>query len=482
MVEPFDVPVIGDSNQVPQDDPQWTMNFYGEKVSDKVLTLKPTPGTELLVTLTQNGGGRGQIVIGDRYFAVQGAFLVETVLGVTIVRGTLATLTGKVGMVFNNPPSGDAQILVVDDLYGYVLEIATNTFVNEVTMAANGFVGGNSQAAFCAGRGVAILPGSAQYQFSALFDFKIWTGIDSGTATCLSLLNGTLKSIVSNGDLLYLWSETGFEVWQNGSANAQSPNPLGRILNGDKIGIEAPHSAFFIGRYAYWLGGNLEGRGVVYRHSGGGQPERISNHSTERNIADITDPTDGNASSDNSFGHLFYILTFREGNRTFCYDIITGLWHDRGQREPATGEQFALPFISIVVYQGLRLGMDYRNGDIWNISDTIYTDNNNPIVRERILSPIPGEADYQTFYQGIELFGQVGNTPVGMPIPNVMMQYSFDRGMTYSQEEWSPIESIYGYETRVRWVGLGSGYGLALRFKIAAKQYISWRMVRVRAE
>lgn len=211
-------------------------------------------------------------------------------------------------------------------------------------------------------------------------------------------------------------------------------------------------------------------------------PERISDHSTERNISDISEPGDGNATTYQSLGHIFYILTFKNGNRTFCFDAITGLWHERAQRDPNTGNLFALPFVSIIALDGELLALDSRNGNVWRVDDKVYTDNGNPIIRDRILSVVPKEADWPTFYQSAELFGQVGNTPVDKDDPNVMFRYSTDRGMTYSQEDWAKMGGNGTYETRVRWTGLGSAYGLALWFRVVASQYISWRMVRLRAQ
>jgi hypothetical protein len=273
------------------------------------------------------------------------------------------------------------------------------------------------------------------------------------------------------------------EIWQNGAGTAVSPNPLGRIMNVDKIGILAPNSALFSERWAYWLGTSLDGgRGVVYRHSGGGPPERISDHADERQIATLSTPEDANATSYQSLGHVFYLLTFRSGNRTFCFDSVTGLWHDRAIRNPNTGGLFAYPYISIIILDGVLLGMDYRNGDVWELSDQLFTDDENPIERARILTPIPKEADRLTFYQSVELMADVGNTPLVQTVPNVMMRYSTDRGKTWSQEDWRPIGTEAGYNTRVQWVGLGSGYGIAFEFRIVAEHYISWRMVRLRAQ
>ena len=504
----FDIPVVGPSENVPQDDAERTLNMYAEVSAPNVYTSKPTPGTILDSEVTGvSGGCRGQITIQGRYFVVVGALFLEKV-GNTFVNNfvnppappaptppcplpapfyvgaaTLSTTSGKVAMVANNPPGDRAQILIVDDLFGYVFELGASAgeggWVSASVMAARGFVGGNSQAAFCAGRGIAIKPDTAQWQFSKLYDFTNWCdSTDTGFATCLSLLDGELKAVLSNGDVCYFFSGTGFEVWQN---VGRAPNPLQRVLAFDKIGISAPNSAVFSERSAYWLGGTAEGQGVVYTHSGGGPPQRISDHALERNIAKIVNTQEAFASSMYSLGHDFYILNFISGGRSFAFDSRTGLWHERAQRIPLSGALTALPFVSVLLVDGKYLGIDYRDGKIWALRDDVYQDAGNPIIREHILPPIPSEGDALTRYQSVELFGEVGNTPAGKTDPILQFEYSTDRGQTWSEEAQAVTGGDYSYETRVKFSGIGSGYSLSIKFRIIANQYISWRKIRIRA-
>lgn len=411
-LQPVDIPIVGGSNAVPQDDPQYTLNLYAEKVSDEVLTLKPTPGTTLQYQLAYNGGSRGLISVDGRLFGIRGAFFQEIVAGEAVLRGTLNSSTGKVAMIANAPPDGSAQILIVDDANGYVFSFSDSSFVTLTGIGGDNFLGGGSQAAYCAGRALVFKPGTQSFQMSDLYDFKTWTTTTRGTANTLTT---PVIAVVSNGDLAYFFSSGGFEIW---SDQGLPTLPISRILAGDKIGLLAPNSALFCERYVYWVGKSSTGQGIVYRHTGGGQPERISDHSTERNIAALIDTSDGNAFTYTSFGHVFYIVTFKAGNRTFAWDKATNLWHDRAQREPLSNAINALPFIATVVHNGMVLEADYRNGDIMEIDETSYTDNGNPIIRDRILPVTPKEGDFFTFYQSAELFGEIGNTPTaGLALP-----------------------------------------------------------------
>jgi hypothetical protein len=480
-VKSLDFPIVGDSNDVAQDDPQLTTNWYAEKVSEDVVTLKPTPGTVSYAQFV--GGGRGQITVADRYFAVAGSQFQEWAGGVAVIRGILASSSGKVSIISAQPPGSEgfdpdtenqSQVLIVDDAHGYVFKLSDNSFTQ--LTEAMGFVGGGSQAAFCAGRALVFKPGTTFFQMSAQYDFLTW---DTTVYASAESLKTPIKAVASNGDLAYFWSSDGFEVWQD---QGEPVLPIRRILAGDNKGILAPFSALFIERYVYWLAGNGQGRGVVYRHEGGGLPERVSNHSTERQIAALSSQDDAIGLTYESLGHVFYMLNFTEGNKTLCFDRTTGLWHDRAQRDPVSAQLFGLPFVSLIIFEGSILALNIQNGQVVQLSDTVYTDLGNPIARDRVTSVFPVEGDSLTYGQSVELFGETGNTPIGQDDPQIMMRYSIDRGKTWSLEEWQQVGGNNSYEGRTRWIGLGAAYGFCFWFRIVSNQYVTWRGLRLRVE
>lgn len=474
-VPSYDIPIIGDSKDVPQDDPQFTLNFYAEEVKEDIFTLKPTPGTELDSQLRVNGGGRGIVSVAGRLFGVRGSFFQEKVSGNWVNRGTLATSQNKVSIIYNLPPNGEGQILIVDDTNGYVFELVDNAFT-ALTEAEHGFVGGASQSAYCAARAYVFVPGTGQMRCSSIDNFLEWPGLAFASAESLST---PLRALASNGDLLYVFSDDGFEVWQN-----QGPGnfALTQILAGDNIGILASNSILFVERYVYWLGRTSTGEGVVYRHQGGGSPERITTHAQERVIASLETPSDALGWSYNSLGHVFYGLNFQQGNKTLVWDKTTNLWHNRATREPVHNYIAGLTWVDVIIHEGEILTILSQDGKVLHVDDEIFTDQGNPIPRERILSVVPKEGDWLSFYQSAELFAQYGNTPVNEEDPKIMMRASKDRGMTWGPERWKQSGGNNTYAGRTRWVGLGAAYGLVLWFKVLASQFVSWRQVRMYAE
>lgn len=556
-----DYPIVGINAQLAQDTPEYTLNMYAEKESDEVMTLKPTPGSDLTYQFTANGGGRGLNSDTGRLFGVRGAFFQEIVNGSPVILGTLLTNSGNVSIITCLPPNGAGQVLIVDQNTAYVfvfngvsalgyastsatsntvqtgpLTFTIGTFLNWqpndpiyiyetsnplnsltgtvtsynpstgdlvvnitsitgmgtltdwtlqlqsesfVTLpASSGFVGGNSQAVFCASRGVVFKPNSTQFQVSGQYDFTTWDG--TAYATCDSLKT-QLIAMVSSGKLLWFFSADGFEVWQDMGYSIQ---PLGWVLS-SRVGCLAPFSAYFFKDYTYWLGADAEGNGVFYKHTIGVFPTPISDAPTSRLLIGIPNQQNCISYAYQSYTHDFYVNTFLPSGSSqglsIVFDGTTNRWHERAWRDPVLGQKQIVPYIAVVFYNNQLMGLSYLNGNIYTIDNQTFTDSGNPIIRQRITQVIPPEADWMTFFQSVELFGQTGNTPVSNIPVQLTMQYTLDRGETWSQESWQQVGGNSTYAARTRWTGLGSGYGMAFKFTVVCDQYISWRRFRVRA-
>lgn len=468
-----DYEIIGINAQLSQDTPEYTLNLYAEKDGDQ-LTLKPAPGSVPEFQLTPNGGGRGLNNDTGRTFGVRGAFFQEIVNGVPVTKGTLLTVQNPVAIITCLPPNGEGQVLVVDDIAGYVYKFVDNSFTK--LAPESGFVGGGSQAIWCASRAFVFKPGTQQFQCSGQYDFTTWDGTAFATVTSAET---PIISMASNGALAYFFCSDTFEAWENMGYAVQ---PLGRVIFGDKIGCLAPNSVFVMKRHVYWLGNNSEGNGEFYRHVAGGIPESITDSPTQRILARTANMAQCITYGYQSLGHNFIVNTFIDGNLTLAYDSDTGLFAERAWRDANTNALKCVPYIEVIFQSGMLLGLSYIDGVIYRIDNDTFTDSGHPIIRQRITQVIPDEGDWQTFFQSVELFGQVGNTPTGSADPQLVMQYSIDRGKTWSQEEWQQVGGNSSYAARTKWTGLGSGFGMCFKFTISCNQYISWRKFKVRAQ
>jgi len=404
-VSVYDIPIWGPSKNVSQDDPEYTMNLYPEKVSDDVYTLKRRAGNVVESQFGFAGGGRGQVSVGGRHFGIRGFSFCEIVNGASVTRGSLTTNNGLCSLTACLPPNGEGQILIVGpgEKEGYVFEIATNTFTI-LTEATHGFVGGGGQTVFFGGRGWAIKKGSGQFQCSDPYNFLNWPGDAFGTAEFGS---DALLSLETNGNYLLLLGQYTGEVWvfQN-----TLPLPVVPTNSTFPMGILAPQAHVCFENDFYWFGGNAEGKGVVYSMSPGGDPQTISDYSVIRNMATIPVQSDAFMYAYQDLGHRFLFLTFGQGNRTFVYDLTERLWHEESTRLVPSGDVSALPWASVIFHNGKLLGLNRLNGQVAEIRDDLYTDNGNPIVLDRKMSVFPKEASWKSTFTGVELFCEMGNT------------------------------------------------------------------------
>lgn len=455
-MQTYDIPVWGPSKNVPQDNPEYTMNLYPEKVSDSVFTLKRRAGNVVTGSFGFSGGGRGQISVGGRHFGIRGNFFCEIVNGVSVTRGTLTSYQGNCSLVACLPPNGDGQILIVgpDSQEGYVFEIVSNVFtvLNETT---HGFLGGGSQCIFFGGRAFVIKKGTGQFQCSLPYNFLSWPADAFGTAEFDS---DELLSLETNGNYLLLLGRYTGEMWV---FQDTVPLPVVPTNSTFRIGILAPQAHICFENDFYWFGGNAEGKGIVYKMSPGGEPTIISDYSIDRNISPLPNQYDAFMYAYQDLGHRFIFLTFGQGNRTFVYDISEGFWHEESTRLEPSGVFTCLPWESVIFHNNKLLGLNRLNGEISEIRDDLYTDNGSPIVLERKLPVFPNEGSWKNYYREVELFTEMGNTPVSTESTseNVVVGTSLVSNPT-----------LYNNEARYIYVGyyLGTEMFIAYAFNSAA--------------
>ena len=78
-----------------------------------------------------------------------------------------------------------------------------------------------------------------------------------------------------------------------------------------------------------WLGPNDQGLPIVWRASNY-LPQRVSNHYVERQIQSYSTVSDATAYAYQEQGHTFYVLNFPTAGATWVWDVLTGVWHERG--------------------------------------------------------------------------------------------------------------------------------------------------------
>lgn len=351
-------------------------------------------------------------VCGDRLYYVDRA-------GVRTELGRLRTRRGYVDMRV-----GVAQLVVVDgrNLYTYTLTGGTFTRVDNPGWRGSDRVG-------YAG-GYFLFSDGVVFYISAIEDAGSLDPLDYTTAPASP--DGIVAALDSHGDAL-LFGQVTTEPWNNtGNADFPWEQNRGGIMDTGCLGaftIQPLDNSLF------WLGGDGNGAGLVYR-TNGYQAQRVSDVGVEqaiqRAIAAGQDMTKAIAYTYTHNGHPFYCLNVPGLDTTFCFDVSSGNWHeraefDKGSYAPHRGKFHAYCYGKHII------GAD--DGNLYSYNADRTNNAGDILVRDRI-SPHYAEPTMQRISFGpFELNCSIGYGKAGTgEEARVMMRTSDDGGRHW--DDW----------------------------------------------
>jgi hypothetical protein len=158
-------------------------------------------------------------------------------------------------------------------------------------------------------------------------------------------------------------------------------------------------------------------------------------------------------------GHEFYVLTFPSANATWNYDMKTGYWFQTstyaGSGSFYTVNRHAANCHAF--WNGGHYVGDWRNGNIYQILSSVYTDNGQPIVSIRTCPTLTNEMR-TTFYSKLEFDVETGSTdPTVTTSPGMTLDWSSDGGRTWSNPMIRGTGTYGDYKRRVAFRRLGRG-------------------------
>lgn len=442
---------------------QTCKNLYIETTDNmgkEAQILVGTPGYTRFATVSDayGGGCRGLFyTTQNRLFVVRGYSVVEVnSSGIEIPIGQLLTNVGTVSIAENQN-----QLMFTDGTYGYILTKADNTLVQ---ITDTSFPASPQFVIYQDGYFITNAGGTNQFYLSQLNDGLLWTPV---TFVSAEGSPDIISKITSTNGQLWVFGEKSYEVWYN----AGDPLfPYQRIPGSyNSIGLLAPESAAVILNTVFFLGGSKDGFGTVYM-SNGYQVTQISTYPIEAEIAGFHNPADAVGFTYQQDGHYFYVLSFQAGNKTFVYDVQEKAWHTRTSYNTISTTEGRWR----AVYQSFAFNKnivgDYNTGDLWELSTSVFTENGTPILRERTAPVLFSNDDYKFItYKSLEIDMRRG---VGLLTgqgsdPQIMMQFSNDGGITWSNEYWTSIGKIGEYANRVKWNRLGRSNFRVFRIRIS---------------
>ena len=435
-------------------DAQKSLNLYpeineiGTGKHREIAALVSTPGLTRIATL--EGPGRGLYAAGNgRLFAVSGSKFYEITLTAAVEYGTLSSTTGQVGMADNG-----IDLLVVDGVKGYVFTFATNTFA-EITDPDFPTA---SACAFMDQYLICNEVGTRKFWISALADATDWDGLDFATKE--GATDELLTLLVDHREL-WLFGRTSTEVYFDSGA---SDFPFERRAFLEK-GTAAADTAQKMDNSVFWLERDVNGKHIVVR-ADGYQPRRVSTHAVETAIDSYGDTSGASAYTMQSGGHSFYILNFPNADTTWALDVSTSLWHERDYtksdgthtRHRAQNHAFA---------GGRHIVDDFENGNLYQMSDSVYTDDGAVITRQR-RSPHLNANGRRLILHSFQLDMETG---MGLASgqgkdPQAMLRISRDGAHSWGNEHWASAGKQGKFLHRAKWNRLGQARDFVLEVTI----------------
>jgi hypothetical protein len=416
-----------------------------------------TPGLLRLATIG-SGGHRASIVAGGFLWVVVGnsVYKVTSAYAATLI-GTIPNSTGPVTMAENG-----LQVGIAHPDGWHVVTLATNAMVavsgapslSDIAFIDNYGVGANE---------------NGTYSWTALADF---TSVD---ALSFASAEGNPDRIVRTlADHRELWL-FGTNTVEVAVVTSDADLPFTRTAFIEQ-GILAPHSAAKEDNSVLWLGRNEKGQGVVYR-ADGYVPQRVSTFAVEQAIQTYANPELATAYTYQQDGHHFYVLNFAEA--TWVCDLNTRLWHQRAYRNTSTGELGRHRSHTHALFNGAHVVGDYADGRLYALDLDTFTDDGDPIYRERTWAQLESENRWIRHHRG-ELIAEMGVGLDGDPTapdadPKVWLQWSDDGGRTWGSAQDRSLGRLGNFGNRAFWRRMGIARTRYYRLWTSAAVRIAWR-------
>ena len=315
---------------------------------------------------------------------------------------------------------------------------------------------------------------TGEFYISQSYDGSNWDQLDYATAEGSP---DNLVGIEVIHDQLLLFANTHTEIWYDAGQQFPFQRISGALI---QVGCMAPFSICTNGDTAFWLGGSVTGHGQVWAMDGM-QPTKISIPSIDHIIESLPNIQDAVGFSYTQEGHKFYAISFQQGNKTLCYDMTTGEWHERAYWNKAAGrfERHRAQYSGFCF--GLNLVTDYGNGSVYYFDETSATDDG-AIIRRVRTGPQVHHDRKRIFFDTFEIDIQrgIGTTAGQGQNPEATLFWSDDGGFTWSNGYAGSVGAMGQYKVRLRWNRLGMSRDRV--FKLVLSDPVNTAIIGARAD
>lgn len=394
---------------------------------------------------TLNGAVRGGIRHNDTLIVVVNNVVYRVQHGgQTTQVGVIASKEGFVSMADNG-----FEVMLADGVNMYRYNGGT------VSVQTMPFSTGPTRVVFHDGYFITFQPNTAKFFISDQFDGTTWNALQFATAEDQP---DNIKEIHSDR-LLWIFGETSVQAYDHVSSLFPFiPNYQGRMLYGIRGRTVAA-----LDNTSYWLGISKDGGLGVYRIRGYA-PEPVSIPEYEEEWSTFDDIDDAYASTFSWKRHEFYVLTFPRTRRTFVYDSRSDVWSEWGLYDETTGRFLEHPANFFVYYDNLNLFGD-SSGNIFYLDKDTTKMNGETSIRELWINTL-SEGNHRYSFDEFWLSVDSGKHDPSIN-PTIMLSISNDFGNSFGSWLNASFGRTGKYNTRCRWLRLGSGYSFVFRVRIS---------------
>jgi hypothetical protein len=301
---------------------------------------------------------------------------------------------------------------------------------------------------------------------------------DAGAPLTINGLNyATAEGVADNlirpyayNQVVHMMCEKHMEGWWNSGVG--NP-PFDRLEGGlHQIGLAARYSVAHNKNFMYFLGSDRN----VYRLSAGAPETGFTPRPLVREFSQFDTVSDAIGWCMNYQGQEFYVLKFPIENRTFAYPE-GGQWFELSSSEYDNGPMAGRYKGNSAAYcYGKHLIAD-EDGNVLELDEETYTDNDDTIRRVRDSAPLhgallgaPGRSITLTRLRILMETG-VGEADTD---PQIMVQFSTDGGRTFGTEIRGDVGEVGDFMTPVEWFGLNeTGDSIIIRLVTSGAFYCS---------
>ena len=430
----------------PNVDDEDAMNCYCENSESKgakvPISMLHTPGRKVFAQFPEASIPFDFTVNGRTFFAASQLYETDASGNVT-VRGSLGAAPSRPTMITAN----ETQLVVLNNGNLFVLTLATNAFV-AVNMAQ--FNGPVSQIGSLDGYIIATLQNSHTWQQSNLEDATTWQGLNIAT---ISYFPDNIISMICDHREIQFSSGKKTLWYLNAGAGFPAFIPIQGAFA--EVGSAATFSMVQMDETTYWLTQDERGFMMAQR-ANGYNAQRVSTHAVETEWQTYGTVSDAIGWTYQENGHTFWVLLFPTANKSWAYDVSTGLWHRRGYWSAANGTYLADRAMCHTLNFGKHLVGDWASGTVYDLSSKYVDDFGNVIRGYRRTPTISDENKYVQFPY-LEIDVEVGLGPIpplvdgnGNPRPpQLMLRWSNNGGKTWSNTYYLSVGAGGDYGHRV---------------------------------